>query len=63
MPVEVLGIDHVYVTVRDLAAAEAFYDRALVGVLGYRKASAPIGGAPDHSRLRRHPTTRRPPRA
>ena len=46
MPVEVLGIDHVYVTVADLSAAEAFYDRVLVGVLGYRKASAPIGGAP-----------------
>lgn len=46
MAVEVLGIDHVYVTVSDLAAAEAFYDRVLVGVLGYRKASAPIGGAP-----------------
>ena len=46
MPVEVLGIDHVYVTVSDLGVAEAFYDRVLVGVLGYLKASAPIGGDP-----------------
>ena len=30
MPVDVLGIDHIYVTVRDLAAAEAFYDCVLV---------------------------------
>ncbi len=46
MPVEVLGIDHVFLTVRDLAAAEAFYDRVMVDVLGYRKASAPIDGDP-----------------
>jgi catechol 2,3-dioxygenase-like lactoylglutathione lyase family enzyme len=46
MPVEVLGIDHVFVTVRDLATAEAFYDRVMVGVLGYRKATAPLGGEP-----------------
>lgn len=54
MPVEVLGIDHVYVTVGDLAAAEAFYDGVLVGVLGYRKASAPIGGEPHRHYFNRH---------
>jgi catechol 2,3-dioxygenase-like lactoylglutathione lyase family enzyme len=45
MPVEVIGIDHVYIAVRDLAASEAFYDR-LMSVLGYRKVRAPIGGEP-----------------
>lgn len=54
MPVEVLGIDHVYVTVGDLAVAEGFYDRVLVGVLGYRKASAPIGGDPHRHYYNRH---------
>lgn len=54
MPVEVIGIDHVYVTVRDLAAAEAFYDRVMVDVLGYRKASAPIGGDPHRHYYNRH---------
>ena len=54
MPVEVLGIDHVYVTVTDLAAAETFYDRVLIGVLGYRKARAPIGGAPHCHYFNRH---------
>jgi catechol 2,3-dioxygenase-like lactoylglutathione lyase family enzyme len=54
MPVDVLGIDHVYVTVRDFAAAEAFYDRVLVGVLGYRKTSAPIGGDPHRHYYNRH---------
>ncbi len=45
MPVEVIGIDHVYVAVRDLARSEAFYDRVM-RVLGYRKLRAPIGGDP-----------------
>ena len=54
MPVDVIGIDHVYVTVRDLAAAEAFYDRVMIGVLGYRKGSAPIGGDPHRHYFNRH---------
>ena len=45
MPVEVIGIDNVYVTVRDLLRSEAFYDRALT-VLGYRKVSSTIAGDP-----------------
>ena len=44
-PVEVIGIDHVYVTVRDLGASEGFYDRAM-GVLGFRKRRGTIGGDP-----------------
>lgn len=34
---EVIGIDHIYLAVSDLAASEAFYDRALIEVLGFRK--------------------------
>lgn len=45
MPVEVLGIDHVYLSVRDLAASEAFYD-GVMRVLGYRKATSTIAGDP-----------------
>ena len=45
MPVEVIGIDHVYVTVRDLARSEAFYD-VVMPILGYRKAASTIGGDP-----------------
>jgi heme-degrading monooxygenase HmoA/catechol 2,3-dioxygenase-like lactoylglutathione lyase family enzyme len=44
-PVEVIGIDHVYLTVRDLARSEAFYDRVMA-VLGYRKVRSTIGGDP-----------------
>ena len=36
MPVEVICIDHVFIPVRDLAAAEAFYDRVMP-ILGFRK--------------------------
>jgi len=45
VPVEVIGIDHVYVTVRDLERSTTFYDRVMA-VLGYRKAESTIGGDP-----------------
>ena len=50
----VLGIDHVYLTVRDLAVSERFYDSVLVGALGHVKASAPIGGDPHVHYINRH---------
>jgi len=45
VPVEVIGIDHVYVTVRDLARSRGFYD-GVMRVLGYRQAESAIGGDP-----------------
>ena len=45
MGVEVIGIDHVYVAVRDLGRAEAFYDRVME-ILGFRKARSTIAGDP-----------------
>lgn len=45
MPVEVIGVDHVFVAVRDLRVSEEFYDRAM-GVLGFRKGEGEIGGDP-----------------
>ena len=42
---EVIGIDHIYLTVRDLQTSEVFYDKILP-VLGFKKAVAPIGGQP-----------------
>jgi catechol 2,3-dioxygenase-like lactoylglutathione lyase family enzyme len=45
VPVEVIGIDHVYVAVRDLQASEEFYDRAM-GVLGFRKRRGLIAEEP-----------------
>lgn len=43
MPVEVIGIDHVFVTVRDLKTSEDFYDHVM-SVLGFRKRETPING-------------------
>jgi catechol 2,3-dioxygenase-like lactoylglutathione lyase family enzyme len=43
--VEVIGVDHIYLTVSDFAKAEAFYDKVLA-LLDYRKLDAPIGGDP-----------------
>jgi len=42
---EVIGIDHIYIAVSDMARSEAFYDRAM-GVLGFRKNGFAIGGDP-----------------
>ena len=51
---DVLGIDHVYFSVSDLAASERFYDRVLVGALGHVKVHAPIGGDPHAHYINRH---------
>jgi catechol 2,3-dioxygenase-like lactoylglutathione lyase family enzyme len=51
---EPLGIDHVYFSVRDLAASERFYDAVLVAALGHVKARAPIGGDPHVHYINRH---------
>jgi glyoxylase I family protein len=45
MPVEVIGIDHVYVAVRDLAVSARFYDGVMTA-LGYRRVESAIGGDP-----------------
>jgi catechol 2,3-dioxygenase-like lactoylglutathione lyase family enzyme len=45
-PVEVIGIDHIYLAVRDMAASERFYDAVLGTVLGFRKNAFALGGTP-----------------
>ncbi len=45
MPVEVIGIDHVYLTVTDLARSKRFYD-GVMKVLGYAQVESAIGGDP-----------------
>jgi len=42
---EVLGLDHLYLTVSDMARAEGFYD-PVMRLLGFRKGDKPIGGEP-----------------
>ena len=45
MALEVLGIDHIYITVSDLAQSTTFYD-GVMKLLGFRKGSDPVGGQP-----------------
>jgi glyoxylase I family protein len=42
---EVIGLDHIYVTVADFERSERFYD-AVMQTLGFRKGDKPIGGEP-----------------
>lgn len=43
--VEVIGLDHLYLTVTDLARSEAFYD-AVFDILDFRKTEASVAGEP-----------------
>ncbi len=45
MPVEVIGVDHAFVAVRDMDAAKGFYDRVMP-ILGFGRGSEIIGGNP-----------------
>jgi catechol 2,3-dioxygenase-like lactoylglutathione lyase family enzyme len=53
MTVEVIGIDHVFVAVRDLRVSEEFYDRVM-DVLGFRKSEATISEDPHVVYYNRH---------
>jgi glyoxylase I family protein len=43
---EVTGIDHIYITISDLAVSEAFYDRVMIDVLEFRKHKFTLAGDP-----------------
>lgn len=45
MALEVLGIDHIYIAVSDLARSTAFYD-GVMKLLGFHKGTDPVGGQP-----------------
>lgn len=51
---DVIGIDHLYLSVSDLARAEAFYDAVLVEVLGFRKNRFTLGADPHIQYYNRH---------
>ena len=50
---EIIGIDHIYLTVRELARSERFYDR-LFAALGFRKNEFELGGARHVQYYNRH---------
>ena len=51
---EVIGIDHIYITVSDLQRSESFYDHVLVEALGFRKNKFTLGGDPHVQYFNRH---------
>lgn len=51
---EVIGIDHIYIAVTDLDRSEIFYDRVLVGALGFRKNKFTLGGDSHIQYFNRH---------
>ncbi len=51
---EVMGIDHIYIAVSDLARSEIFYDRVLLDTLGFRKNKFTLGGEPHIQYYNRH---------
>ena len=53
---EVIGIDHIYITVTDLAKSEPFYDLVFLQTLGFRKNKFPLGdrGEPHIQYYNRH---------
>lgn len=50
---EVIGIDHIYVTVSDIEKSESFYD-AVMGILGFRKNQFLFGGEKHVQYYNRH---------
>lgn len=51
---DVTGIDHIYITVSDMAHAEAFYTTVLGQVLGFRHNRFTLGGDPHVQFYNRH---------
>lgn len=51
---DVIGFDHLYLSVTDMARAEAFYDTALQSVLGFRKNRFALHGDPHVQYYNRH---------
>jgi glyoxylase I family protein len=40
---EVIGVDHIYIAVTDLAKSEPFYDLVFIKTLGFKKNKFPLG--------------------
>lgn len=54
MEAEVIGIDHLYLSVHSMPASERFYDGVLMRILGFRKSTFALGGEPHVQYFNRH---------
>jgi glyoxylase I family protein len=52
--VDVIGIDHLYISVSDMNVSERFYDRVMIETLGFRKNQFELGGDPHIQYFNRH---------
>ena len=50
---DIIGIDHIYITVSDMKKSENFYD-AVMGILGFRKSQFQFNGEPHIQYYNRH---------
>jgi glyoxylase I family protein len=51
---EVIGIDHIYIAVSDLARSETFYDAVMIEPLGFKKNRFELAGDPHVQYFNRH---------
>jgi len=51
---DIVGIDHIYITVSDLERSEIFYDQVLVSALGFRKSTFTLEGEQHIQYFNRH---------
>jgi glyoxylase I family protein len=51
---EVIGIDHIYITISDLNKSESFYDQVFVTTLKFRKNKFTLAGDPHIQYFNRH---------
>lgn len=54
MATEVIGIDHIYLAVTDVSLSEAYYDKVLGDILGFRKNKFVLNGNPHVQYYNRH---------
>jgi len=52
--IEVIGIDHIYISVADLQRAEIFYDKVFFDTLGFRKSEFMLSGDAHIQYFNRH---------
>lgn len=51
---EIIGIDHIYITVSNLEHSEIFYDEVLINILGFRKNKFVLNSDPHIQYFNRH---------
>ena len=51
---EVIGVDHIYVSVSNIERSQVFYDKLFLGALKFRKSNFVLAGDPHVQYYNRH---------